>query len=567
MDILKTFNLWKNYEFFDLKTREELSALDPVNDAEEINDRFYKELIYNEFGLCGKMEAGPNRMNIYTVGKNIIGYALYLMENYGKTVCERDGIVVGYDSRKNSKLFAIITARVLSGCGIKIFMYNRPSTSAEVSFAVRYLNTVGGVMITAEDKPAIYNGCKIYNEQGCQLEIEDSIKISDLVSQVNFYNEIDFAGKPDLINEIDILNNYISTILKSSKCNNQKIKSSLKIVYSPLHGTGYNPVMSALENDGFIYISLVDEQTSMKGDFSTIENPDPTNFKNLEKAIKIAEQKMADSVIATDSDAGKLGVAIRHNSNFVNLTGNQIGLLLADYILKNTNLDEIERPVVIKSILTTNLVSELAKDFQVRTLETMKGSKFIGNRITQFERARRQGLNVRNFNFMFGFEESNEFTINRTIREKDAVSASMLICEYASILKFERKTLLDRLNEIYNKYGYYYDFKESIVFEKSEAEEKIKEKMETLRLTVAPFYDTSKIIDYSKSVDARYDFGELPRADIIKFELESGSWVAVEACESESKLNIYYNVKTNSEREAKVIQQKLQLIIKTKLEL
>ena len=567
MDYIQNFYLWKNNDFFDSRTREELSQLNEKTDIQEIEDRFYKDLEFGTAGMRGKMGAGTNRMNIYTVGRATAGYACYLIENFSKNFCENYGVVIGYDTRNNSSLFAKITARVLSSYGIKVFITKSPRPIPELSYTIRKLKAIGGVMITASHNPKQYNGYKVYDENGCQLGIEASKRVTELIKNIKFYNQIDFMGNSNLIQEIDMTSEYVNVVLTQSKVNNLKIKSNLNIVYTPLHGTGNVPVVSVLERDGFTSVAVVREQADSDGDFPTVISPNPEDPRALELGIKLASKLGFDIVLGTDPDSDRVGVAVHSNGEYVLLNGNQIGALLIDFLLSRIDLSKLSKPAIIKSIVTSNLGAKIAEKYGVKVFETPTGFKFIGQRMTQFEKAKIQGDDSRNYTFIFGYEESYGFLSGTYARDKDAVVSSMLIAEMASLLKAENKTLIDRLNELYSEFGYFYDAQDNFILEGKEGVKTIKEKMDMLRYSISPFFDTEKVIDYLKPVKAEEGFGELPVLDVIKYELEDGSWVAIRPSGTEPKLKVYYSAVGRNEKEAKMLQQRLQLIIKTKLDL
>ena len=562
MNYRETYEQWLNNEFFDATTRKELAML---NDETEIEDRFYCELKFGTGGLRGVMGAGTNRVNKYTIGKATLGLGKYLLDTYGKKVCENRGVVIGYDTRNNSMDFAKNTANVLSSIGIKVFLSDSARPTPQLSFAVKYFNCVAGIVITASHNPKEYNGYKVYDEFGCQLVPDNAKRVIAYVEAVTDYQVINFEGKEELINEIDITDKFVSAVLKQSRYRDKYAKANLKIVYTPLHGTGNVPVREVLKLDGFTNIEIVEKQDNSDGDFPTVESPNPEDRKALKMGIELAKAVKADIVLGTDPDCDRVGIAVKDGESYQLMTGNQIGALLMDFILINTDLSDIKNPAVVKTIVTSELGADIAKKKGLSVFSTLTGFKFIGEKIIQFEQAKSNGNVKQDYEFIFGYEESYGYLTGTHAKDKDAVVASLLICEMAASCKAEGKTLVDKINEIYTEFGYYRDALDSFAFKGKEGLQKIVSLMTELRNSDSPFEETENVIDYNIPVAAESGFGELPISNVLKYVLKDGSWIAIRPSGTEPKIKIYYSIKGADEEEAESRLKVVQSTIQTKL--
>lgn len=565
MDYMKTFNFWKMDKFFDQETRNELESLNPEIDWKEIEDRFYRDLEFGTGGLRGAMGAGTNRMNRYTVGKATTGLGTYLLDTYGITKCRNQGVVIGYDTRNDSCYFARITANILSSMGMKVYLHLHPSPTPQLSFSVRIRKAIAGVVITASHNPKEYNGYKIYDEDGCQLTPRKAEKVFTFVDAVKDFKSICFDENPDLLEIVDDTDAFIEAVIKERIVTDVSTKKNLHIVYTPLHGTGYIPIWNTLRMDGFDKIEIVEEQAQPDGNFPTVSSPNPEDADALESGILFAEKVGADIVLGTDPDSDRIGTAVKTEHGYQIMTGNQIGALLADFILTHRNLSVNKKPAIIKTIVTSEFGAEIAKKHGVTVFSTLTGFKFIGEKITQFETAKLHGDSKRDYDFMFGYEESYGYLSGFHSRDKDAVSAALLICEMAACLKEKRKTLVDRLNELYGQFGYYKDVLDSVALPGKDGMVKIAALMHELRSSDSPFPGTSEIVDYSSPVEAEPGFGTLPISDMLKYRLNDGSWIAVRPSGTEPKLKIYYGIKGTDEAEANQKLRCVQTIMKTKL--
>ncbi len=553
MGYLDAYNLWKNDEFFDSATRTELNSL---IDQKEIEDRFYKELEFGTGGLRGLMGAGTNRVNKYTVGKATAGLGNYLIDTYGREACENRGVVVGYDTRNNSQYFAKITADILSGMGIKVYLHAHARPTPQLSFSVIFWNALAGVVITASHNPKEYNGYKIYDPFGCQLVPWKAEEIKRYVAGIPDYRSVNFEGNGGLIFMADVTDNFVAAVMKQSRYDNREAKAQLNIVYTPLHGTGSVPVQKVLRLDGFENIWAVAEQVVPDGNFPTVVTPNPEDERALKLGIEQAERTGGDLVLATDPDSDRVGAAVKTDDGYVLMTGNQIGALLMDFVLENTKLTK--KSAVVKTVVTSELGGEIARKKGLKVFSTLTGFKYIGEKIQQFEQRQDQ-------EFVFGYEESYGYLVGTHARDKDAVVSVMLICEMAASLKAKGKTLLDRMNEIYEEYGYYRDALESFTFKGKDGLEKINSLMSELRDKEPPFDDIKEVIDYSKPVKSEEGYGHLPASNVLKYILTNGSWIAVRPSGTEPKIKIYYNIKEADQNTAEKKLMYIQTRLKNKL--
>ncbi len=546
MNYRENYEFWKTDEFFSPETRQELMDL---TDEKEIEDRFYRDLEFGTGGLRGIMGAGTNRMNAYTVGKATAGLGRYLLDSFGEEAKTR-GVAVGYDTRNRSEYFARITADVLSAMGIRVYLHAHARPTPQLSFTVKYWGCVAGVIVTASHNPKEYNGYKVYDEYGCQLVPDQAKKVIAFVDAVTDYRSIDFRGNRDLIEMTDATEEFIEAVRRQSRFSDAAAKAALRIVYTPLHGTGNIPVTRTLKLEGFTNLAHVNAQTIADGEFPTVVSPNPEDRRALEMGIRQAERTGADIVLGTDPDSDRIGVAVRHAGGYQLMTGNQIGALLTEYVMENTPVMP-KKPVVVKTVVTSELGAEIAKKHGAAVLDTLTGFKFIGEKITQFEKAKAEGDAQRDYDFLFGYEESYGYLAGTHARDKDAVVSALLICEMAAKYKAQGKTLVDRMREIYAEYGYYLDALDSFTLKGKDGLEKIASMMEELRRNGAPFADTQRTDDFLTETTVNAAFGPLPKSDVLKYTLQDGSWVAVRPSGTEPKIKIYYSVKGADEEGAK----------------
>ena len=547
MTFMDRYQYWKEDSFFDEQTRQELAELDPVADAKEIEDRFYRDLEFGTGGLRGIMGAGTNRMNRYTIAKATKGLGNYLLDKYGLAVCAARGVAIGYDTRNNSASFARAAANVLSAMGIRVYLHDSARPTPQLSYSVKALGAVAGVVVTASHNPKEYNGYKVYDEYGCQLVPADAKQVISYVDAVTDYSTIDITGNDTLIQLVDVTDSFVETVLKQSRCADTAAKAALKVVYTALHGTGLVPVQKALAATGITNVSLVEAQAVADGNFPTVPSPNPEDGRALAMGIAQAEQEGADIVLGTDPDSDRVGIAVRCADGFKLMTGNQVGALLMDFVLSNTDLSSVKNGAVVKTVVTSELGAEIARSKGFSVFSTLTGFKFIGEKITQFEKAHNEGDASKDYTFLLGYEESYGYLAGTHARDKDAVVASLLICEMAAMWKAKGKTLLDRMQELYDAHGFYLDALDSFTLKGKDGLEKIGAMMVQLRTEGSPFANTAKVIDYSVPVAAEAGFGTLPTSDVLKYILDDGSWIAARPSGTEPKIKLYYSIKSADE--------------------
>ncbi len=543
MNYIEQFELWKSDAFFDADTVAELNALNPDADRKEIEDRFYRDLEFGTGGLRGIMGAGSNRMNRYTVGKATMGLGNYLLRVYGAEICAERGVAIAYDTRNNSHGFAQTAADVLSGMGIAVFLSSCAVPTPQLSFSVKALSSIAGIVITASHNPKEYNGYKIYDEYGCQLVPDQAKEVGACIDAITDIRTVQFEGNTALIRAVDTTDAFVAEVMRQSRYDSQMAKADLRIVYTPLHGTGRIPVQKSLAQAGFQKLSLVPAQAIADGDFPTVVSPNPEDRRALLLGIEQAKAENADIVLGTDPDSDRVGVAVRQGEEYRLLTGNQIGALLMDFVLAHTDLTCCARPAIVKTEVTSELGAEIARRHGCSVFSTLTGFKFIGEKITQFELAKKRGDADRAYDFIMGYEESYGYLVGTHARDKDAVVSSLLICEMAAELKARGLTLLDRLQELYEEYGYYEDALDSFELKGKDGLEQIVRMMQALRAGESPFADTARMIDYKTGISAESGFGTLPKSDVLKYILTDGSWIAVRPSGTEPKIKLYYSIK------------------------
>lgn len=524
MDIHEKYEYWLT---FDDNTKNELES---ITDKKEIEDRFYKDLEFGTGGLRGIMGAGANRMNKYTVGKATKGLCEYLKNEFAG----EKSVVIAYDSRNNSKAFAECAAEVLCYNGIKTFLFEEIMPTPVLSFSVRYLNCNAGIVITASHNPKEYNGYKVYDKYGCQLVPQYADKVISYINNVKDIKSVkhmnlNMALSNGYLTYIgdEVLNSYISEVEKMAV---YKEASDLKIVYTPLHGTGNIPVRKVLSDMSFD-VSVVKEQAVADGNFTTVRSPNPEEKDALNMALEQAKRANADLVIGTDPDCDRVGVGVLHNGEYTLLTGNQTGALLVDFYLKFKKQSLNPKSTLVKTIVTNDLGAEIARKNGLNVVETLTGFKYIGDQITKYEKT---GENE----FLIGYEESYGYLVGTYARDKDAVVASMLICEMASYYKKNKMTLVDALNVLYSEYGFYLDALDSFVLKGKDGASRIKNIMSYFRANKATvFPNITDVKDYSTGI------GDLPKSNVLKFFLKGGSWIAVRPSGTEPKLKMYYSVR------------------------
>lgn len=532
MDINQKYNLWLT---FDDETKKELES---VTDKKEIEDRFYKDLEFGTGGLRGIMGAGTNRMNSYTVGKASLGFAKYLKDKYDGEI----SVVIACDSRLNSRAFEWDSARVFASQGIKVYAYTQIVPVPMLSFATRYLHCNAGVMITASHNPKEYNGYKAYDNTGCQLCTDDAKEVLSYINAIDDYSSVynDVKTVDEYISDgmiVGIYDELFDEFIKAVKTQSlYNEHSELKIVYTPLHGTGNVPVRKVLE-DKIVYV--VKEQEEPNGNFPTVVSPNPEDRKALTLGIELAKEKDADIVLGTDPDCDRVGVAVKHNGDYVLLTGNQTGALLVNFVLTMKKDSLNSKSTLVKTIVTSELGANIGRSFGLQVEETLTGFKYIGDKINKFETSGEQ-------EFVIGYEESYGYLVGTHARDKDGVVSSMLVCEMAAWYKNQGKTLVDGLNEIYDKYGYYLDFLDSFVLKGKDGAEKIQNLMIEFRNKGKELLpDIKEIVDFKDGIR------DLPKENVLKYIFNDGSWMAVRPSGTEPKIKVYYSIVDPDKSKAK----------------
>ena len=553
MSYKETYESWVNSSYFDDKTREELRGI--AADDQEIKERFYKDLEFGTAGLRGIIGAGTNRMNIYVVRKTTQGLANYIISQDG----QKKGVAIAFDSRRMSPEFASEAALCLAANGIKAYIFESLRPTPELSFAVRELGCIAGINITASHNPPEYNGYKVYWEDGAQITPPHDGGIMDEVKKVTDYDQVKTMDKEEAIaaglyevigQKVD--DAYIER-LKSQVLHMEAIRQmagELKIVYSPLHGTGNIPARRVLDELGFKHVYVVKEQELPDGEFPTVSYPNPESKEAFELGLALAKEVDADLVLATDPDADRLGVYVKdQQGEYHSLTGNMSGCLLADYeIGQRKALKGLPQDgALIKTIVTTNMADAIARAYGVRLIEVLTGFKYIGQQILGFEE-NHTGT------YLFGFEESYGCLIGTHARDKDAIVATMALCEAAAYYKTQGKTLWDAMIDMYEKYGYYKDDIQSITMKGIEGLEKIQQIMESLRQNPPAEiagYKVTAARDYKKDTITDLATGKvtatgLPSSNVLYYDLTDDAWLCVRPSGTEPKVKFYYGIKGTS---------------------
>ncbi len=525
MDYREKYQQWLS--FLDPQSKEELEK---ITDEKELEDRFYKDLAFGTGGLRGIMGIGSNRMNRYTVGKATFGLAHYLQsKNSGEL-----SVVIAYDSRNNSSDFARIAAGIFASCGFKVYLFSYLVPVPVLSFSTHYLGCTAGVMITASHNPKEYNGYKVYDSKGCQFCTEDAKGAIGCINAIEDFTSIPFSDDHENITMIgdQVLDAFLSEVKKQSL---YEEKSDLKIVYTPLHGTGNIPVRRVLEG---MDVSVVKSQELPDGNFSTVRSPNPEEKDALNIAIQQAKEMEADLVLGTDPDCDRVGIAVRDGEEYKLFTGNQTGALLVNFVLTMKKEQLNSKSTLVKTIVTSELGANIARKFGLNIEETLTGFKYIGDKINHYEE-------TGDGEFVIGYEESYGYLVGTHARDKDAVVSSMLICQMAAWYKNQGKTLVDALNDIYSEYGYYLDALDSFVLKGKDGAEKIQHLMTIFRSEGAAMFDgVEKIIDYSTGV------GDLPKENVLKYIFTDGSWMAVRPSGTEPKIKVYYSIQDKDRESA-----------------
>ncbi|AEX85017.1 phosphomannomutase [Marinitoga piezophila KA3] len=553
MDYMKVYEEWLNSPYVDEDTKKELLSI--KDNEKEIMERFYKELEFGTAGLRGVLGAGTNRMNIYTVGKATQGLADFIISK-GEEYMKR-GVVIAYDVRHMSPEFAKTAALVLAGNGIKVYLFDHIAPTPLLSYSVRRLKTAAGIVITASHNPKNYNGYKVYWEQGSQILDDVAIPVMENIKKLTDFSMIKKITEEEALNKglleyvgKEIEDEYIEKV--KGLAIREEIDKDIKIVYTPLNGTGNKPVRRVLAERGFKNVFVVPEQENPDPDFTTVGYPNPEDLKAFEYAKRLAKEKDADLIIATDPDCDRTAVVVKHNGEYVPLNGNQTGAILIKYIIEGRKEKGTlsNKGMIIKSIVTGDLGKELAAKYGIVTFETLTGFKNICGLENELEGK---------YDFEFGYEESIGYVTGTFVRDKDGVISSMFVSEAAAYYKTQGKTLVDVLYDLYNEIGYYFENNFSLIIEGLEGMEKMKRIMETYRKEFPKEIGDMKLvryIDYLERKDKDLVSGEeketdVPKSNVLRFFFDDGSWYAVRPSGTEPKLKIYIYSKDKNEEKSK----------------
>ena len=554
MTAREQYEFWCTAPYFDEQTKEELKAIE--GEEKEIEDRFYKELAFGTGGLRGVIGAGTNRMNIYTVRKATQGLANYIIKQQG----EKKGIAIAYDSRNMSPEFAKETALCMAGNGIKAYLFDSLRPTPELSFALRQLGCIAGVVITASHNPAEYNGYKVYWEDGAQITYPKDEEIITEVNRVTDYVSVksiteEEAKQKGLLEYIgkEMDDRYMEA-LKQLVLSKDAIKNqakSLKIVYTPLHGTGNIPVRRILKELGFEQVWVVKEQELPDGNFTTVPYPNPEDKKAFELALKLAKEVDADLILATDPDADRLGIYAKDSKTgeYKSFTGNMSGALILEYELsRRKELKSLPKNgAIVTTIVSGKMAKEIAKAYDITLIETLTGFQYIGEQIKLFEQKK-------NYEFLFGYEESYGCLVGTHARDKDAIVAVMALCEAAAYYKEKGMDLCEQMNHLYETYGYYKEELVTVTLKGQDGAKKIQSMMEQIRKnppTNIGDYQVEEFRDYKEGTRKNMADGTkketgLPKSNVLYFQLEKGAWCCVRPSGTEPKIKFYIGVRGES---------------------
>lgn len=541
MEITDKYNLWVS----SIDNDELLAELKNMTEKDK-EDSFYKDLSFGTGGLRGTIGAGTNRLNIYTIAKASQGLANYLNNKY-----DNPSISIGYDSRIKSDVFSRVAAEVFAANCIKVNIWSRLLPVPTVSFATRYLKTSAGVMITASHNPSKYNGYKVYGDDGCQITTEAASEILEEINNVNIFLDVKKSNFDEELNkgiikyiDDEVLTKFIEEVKKQSVLFDEEVNKDVAIVYSPLNGSGLEPVTRVLKEMGYNNIKLVDEQEKPDGNFPTCPYPNPEIKEAMVLGMEYANKYNADLLLATDPDCDRVGIAVKNKNGEMKLvTGNEVGILLLDYIcsqrIKHNKMPN--KPIMVKTIVTTDLGEMIANHYGVETRNVLTGFKFIGEQIGLLEK------NNELERYIFGFEESYGYLSGTYVRDKDGVNGAYLICEMFSYYKTKGISLLDKLDELYKTYGYQINTLQSYTFEGASGFEKMNSIMKSFRdnpLNEINGVKVTKVLDYSLGLDG------LPKSDVLKYYLEDKTSIVIRPSGTEPKLKTYISTCLMSKEES-----------------
>lgn len=554
-DIHVLYKLWKEKAVLDSDLQEELLSVEGNDD--EILDRFYKNLEFGTGGLRGVIGAGTNRMNVYTVSQATQGLADYLNETFDEPT-----VAIAYDSRIKSDVFAECAAGVLAANGVKVYIYPELMPTPMLSFAVRRLQCSSGIVITASHNPSKYNGFKCYDPTGYQITDEAAAKIYGYMKNVDIFEGVkrmsfEDALAEDMVDYIEdwLKDEFLDRVLECSVNKDVVKQSDIKILYTPLNGTGNKPVRRILKKLGVKELKVVKSQEKPDGTFPTCPYPNPEIRQVFEEGLAMTDEFPADLMIATDPDCDRVGIAVRDNGEYKLMTGNEVGAMLCEYLLSELKAKGKlpENPVVVKTIVTTPLISEICKEYNADMRDLLTGFKYIGECITELEAAGEEDR------YVLGLEESYGYLTGIHARDKDAVNGAMIVCEMAAFYKSKGMTLWQFMNSIYEKYGYYFNRLDNYAFEGAAGMQKMADMMEELRNNPPAEICSSKVVwvgDYKTGKTTDGETG-LPKSNVLSYRMASGDTVIVRPSGTEPKIKIYITAKATSREEA---EKKLQVV-------
>ncbi len=561
MNQMELYRRWLENATDDVDLQNELKSIE--NDEEAINDRFYRNLEFGTGGLRGVLGAGTNRMNVYTVRRATQGLADYVKESF-----ENPSVAISFDSRIKSDVFAQAAAEVLAANGVHVHIYTELQPTPMLSYAVRALKCNAGIMVTASHNPAKYNGYKAYGADGCQMTIEAADAVLAKINALDMFDDvkhIPFAealesGMISYISE-DIINSYYENVLAQGINQDLCAKSGLKIVYTPLNGTGNKPVRTILSKIGISDVTIVKEQENPDGNFMTCPYPNPEIREALALGLKYCDEVKPDLLLATDPDADRVGIAVPDGDDYALFTGNEVGALLLEYICEQRTAKGTmpENPITVKTIVSTDIVNAIAKTYGVEVIDVLTGFKFIGEQIGFLEEKGEENR------YIFGFEESYGYLAGTYVRDKDAVVASMLICEMAAYYRTKGISMIQARENLYKKYGVYVHAQHSFTFEGESGMIKMGEIMNSLRTNRPESIDGLKVVqfdDYQASTSVNAVSGEtttinLPKSNVLAFTLENGEKVIIRPSGTEPKIKAYYTTAAPTMEEATALKDSL----------
>lgn len=571
MGYMDEYKFWLESDCFDEKTKEELRSI--ADDDKEIQDRFYKNLKFGTGGMRGIMGAGTNRMNIYTVTKATQGLAEYILE-VGPEAAKR-GVVIAHDCRNMSAEFTEASALCLNANGIKTYVFDALRPTPELSFAVRELGCIAGIVVTASHNPPEYNGYKVYWEDGSQIVSPQDQDILKHVADVEKYEDVKTMDKDKAVADglfcmvpASVDENYYQALIKQTIHGDiiPKVADDIKIVYTPLHGTGNVPVREVLKRLGFKHVYVVEEQTVPDGDFSTVKSPNPEEPSAFAMGIELAKKVDADVIMATDPDADRLGIYVKDSTGiwkdtefaddpaypYVRFNANMTGALIAEYVCREQKaVGKLPaNGAICNTVVSTNLTKAIAENYKLKYIETLTGFKYIGEQILLFEKNN-------TYKFIFGMEESFGCLVGDYTRDKDACAAVVILCEIAAFYKLQGETICNAMEEVYRKYGYYFEGAFGITLKGVDGAAQIKEMMENFRnhpLTTFAGIKVTGMRDYvsgiRKPLDGEEEHMGLPKSNVLYYELENNAWFAVRPSGNEPKIKFYFGVNENSLKNA-----------------